>query len=44
VPLGMEIGLSAGDFVFGGDPARPQKKGHSPTQFLTYVYFGQTAG
>ena len=30
MPLGMEIGLSPGDFVFDGDPATPRKKG-TPT-------------
>jgi len=25
MPLGMEVGLSPGDFVFDGDPAPPQK-------------------
>jgi len=40
MPLGMEV-----DFVFDGDPAFPQKKGHSPsTQFLAHVYCDQTAG
>jgi len=24
MPLGMELGLSPGDFVLDGDPARPQ--------------------
>jgi len=42
MPLGMEIGMSSGDFVFDGDPAPPQKK-HSLAQFLAHVYCGQTA-
>jgi len=29
MPLGMEVGLGVGDFVFNGDPALPRKK-HSP--------------
>jgi len=33
MPLGMEVDLSPGDFVFDGDPA-PQKKGHSPIQIF----------
>jgi len=41
MPLGMEVGLSPGDFVFDADPAPP---GHSPTQFLAHVHCGQTAG
>jgi len=28
MPLGMEVGLGPGDFVFDGDPARPRKKAH----------------
>ena len=46
MPLGMELGLSSGDFVFDGDPAYPApEKGHThPTQFLAHVYCGQTAG
>ena len=28
--LGMEVGLSPGDFVFDGDPAPPQKGGGAP--------------
>jgi len=30
MPLGMEVGLGPGDFVFHGDPAVPLKKGHGP--------------
>jgi len=33
MPLGMEVGLGPGDFVFDGDPADPKKR-HSSTQFL----------
>jgi len=41
MPLGMEVGLSPGDFVFDGDPAPPSpKKGHSPHQFPAHVYCG----
>jgi len=42
VPLGMEVGLSPGDFVFDGDAAPSPQKG-SP-QFSVHVYCGQTAG
>jgi len=31
MPLGMEVGLSPGDFVLDGDLASPPLKGHSPT-------------
>ena len=44
MPLAMEVGLGPGDFVFDGDPATPEKGTHIPTQFLAYVYCGQTAG
>jgi len=42
MPLGMEVGLSPGDFVLDGDPAPFPKTGRSP-QFLAHVYCGQTA-
>ena len=46
MPLGTEVGLSPGDFVFDGDPSTtPRQKRHThPTQFLAHVYCGQTAG
>jgi len=40
--LGMEVGLSPGDFVLDGDAAPLHKRGRSP-QFSAYVYCGQTA-
>jgi len=43
MPLGIEVRLGPGDFVFDGDSAPPEKR-HSPTQFLANVYCGQTAG
>ena len=30
MPIGMEVGLGPGDFVFDGDPATPEKKAHPP--------------
>jgi len=30
MPLGMELGLSPGDFVLDGDPAPLPKRGQSP--------------
>jgi len=42
MPLGMEVGLSPGDFVLDGDPVLLPKKGRIP-QFLAYVYCGQMA-
>jgi len=33
MPLGMEIGLSPGDFVLDGDPAPIRQKGQSPSIF-----------
>jgi len=45
MPLGMEVGLGSGDFVFDGDPATSRQKGTPiPTQFLADVYCGQMAG
>jgi len=45
MPLGMEVGLHPGDFVFNGDPATPRKRAHPPhTQFLAHVCCGQMAG
>ena len=41
--LGMEVGLSPGDFVLDGDPASPPLKGHSPPNF-GHVRCGQTTG
>jgi len=45
MPLGMEVGLGPGDFVFDRDPATLRTEGTpTTTQFLAYVYCGQTAG
>ena len=41
--LGMEVGLSPGDFVLDGNPTPPQKGGRAP-KFSAHVYCGQTAG
>jgi len=43
MPLGMDAGLSPGDFVLDGDPVPPQKGGGAP-KFSAHVYCGQTAG
>jgi len=43
MPLGMQVGLCLGDFMFGGTKL-PRKKGTAPTRFLAHVYCGQTAG
>jgi len=42
--LGMEIGLSPGDFVSDGYPAPSQKGAEPPPQFSAHFYCGQTAG
>jgi len=34
MPIGMEVGVGQGDFVFDGDPAPPQKKGTTPTHLI----------
>ena len=45
MPLGMDVGLSPGDFVLDGDPVPLPKKGAEPlTKFSVYVHCGQTAG
>jgi len=45
MPLGKEVGLSPGDFVFDGDPGTPRKKDTlTPSQFLAHVCCSQTAG
>jgi len=46
MPLGMEVGLGSGDFVFDGDPAVPPQKGGGapPPQFLAHVRCCQMAG
>jgi len=42
--LGMETGLSAGDFVLDGDPALLPQEGSDPSpQFSTHFYCGQAA-
>jgi len=40
-PLGMEVGLSPGDFVLDGDPGPSRKRGRSP-KFKAHVYCGRT--
>jgi len=43
--LGKEVGLSPGDIVLDGDPARPlPKTGAQQPYFSVHVYCGQTAG
>ena len=42
MPLGMDVGLSPGNFLLDGDPAPSPKRGRSP-QYLAHVYCGQTA-
>jgi len=44
MPLGMEVGLGPGDFVFDGDPAAHQKKGTAPNLIFVLVNCGQMAG
>ena len=43
MPLGVEVGLSPGDFVLDGDPA-PSQKGGGARKFSAHVYCGQPAG
>jgi len=42
--LGMEVGLSPGDFVLDGDPVPFTQKGRSPLpKFSAHLYSGETA-
>ena len=43
MPVGMEVGLSPGDFVLDGDPQTPSSKSVRSPQFSANVYCGQTA-
>jgi len=38
IPLGMDVGLSPGDFVLDGDPSPPQKGSKAP-KFSAHVYY-----
>ena len=43
--LGVEVGLSPGDFVLDGDTVpSPQKGAQAPPQFSAHFYCTQTAG
>jgi len=44
MPLGMDVGLSPGDFVLDGDPVPLPNKGADPQFFSAYVCCGQRAG
>ena len=44
MPLGLQVGLSSGDFVLDGDPALPSQKGGEVPKFSAHVYCGKTAG
>jgi len=45
MPLGMDVGLSPGDFVLDGDPVPLSKRGGGASpKFSAHVYCGQTAG
>ena len=44
MPLGIDVGLSPGDFVLDGNPVSSPKRGRSPPpQFSAHFYCGQTA-
>ena len=45
MPLGMEVGLSPGDFVLDGNPATSPKRGRAgrAPEFLAHIYCGQAA-
>ena len=42
--LGMEVGLSPGDFVLDGDPAPSPKRGRNSSPIFASCLCGQTAG
>ena len=42
--LGMEVGLSPGDFVFDGEPATPEQRAHRPPSSFGPCLLWQTAG
>jgi len=42
--LGMEVGLSPGDFVLDEEPVPPPQKGGGDPQIFGPCLFGQTAG
>ena len=44
MPLGMDVGLSPGDYVLDEGPVSLPKRGRSPPKFSAHVYCGQTAG
>jgi len=45
MPIGMDVGLSPGDFVLDGDPVFPlQQRGGDPSQFSAHFYCAQTSG
>ena len=44
MPLGMDVGLSPGDFVLDGDRVPPPQKGGGAPKVSADVYCGQTAG
>jgi len=44
MPLGMDVGLSPGDFVLDGEPVPTPRQGGGARKFLAHVYCGQTAG
>ena len=44
MPLGVDVGLSPGDFVLDGDPVPPPQKGGGAPKFSAHDYCGQTDG
>ena len=42
--LGMEVGLSPGDFLLDGDQPLSPKRAEPSPQFSAHLYCGQTAG
>ena len=44
MPLGMDVGLSPGDFVLDGEPVPALRQGGGAPKFSAHVYCGQVAG
>jgi len=44
MPLGMDVGVSPGDFVLDGDPVPFAPKGGGAPRFSAHVHCDQTAG
>ena len=44
MPLGMDVGLSPGDFVLDGEPVTPARQGAEPPNFWPMFIVAKTTG